>query len=61
MALKNMSDTIRHVMQLDKAAPETTDDLPELVVRELAVEEIERMRDDEYASDADDDEPVTGS
>jgi hypothetical protein len=41
-AIKNTSDTLRHALGADKIVDET-DDLPELIVRELTSEEIKEI------------------
>lgn len=61
VVVKNTSDVVRRVMRFDKAAPDTNDDLPELVVRELSVEEIERVRGADRVDHLDDDTAVTKS
>lgn len=42
-ALKNTSDMVRHGLRLDDIAA-TTDDMPELVIRELTQSDIEQMQ-----------------
>lgn len=42
-AIKNTSDTIRHVLRTDQMEDDAAD-LPELIVRELTLEEVAEMR-----------------
>lgn len=51
-ALKNTSDTIRHVLRADKMQDDVID-LPEIVVRELTAEEVEELRNAQTSSSID--------
>lgn len=43
-AIKNTSDTLRHGLQLDRLAEDAETDLPELVISELSLEDVAKLR-----------------
>ena len=54
-AIKNTSDTLRKVMQLDKPMELSQDEIPELVISELTQQAVVEMRN---AQDNEDDAPI---
>lgn len=43
-AIKNTSDTLRHILRVDRAVEQGGEDLPELIIRELTQTEIATLR-----------------
>ena len=43
-AIKNISDMLRHGMQIEKSVENSDKELPELIVKELTSAEVEELR-----------------
>lgn len=58
--IKNTSDTIRRTLRIERVVEESSNELPELVIRELSAQEIEEIRRGQFTHERTE-EPVTGA
>lgn len=49
-AIKNTSDMLRHSLRIEKTIDDTDKELPELIIKELTDDEIEKLRTDQEAN-----------